>query len=126
MPPMPSLLCRGRFVSAGTKPLIENPTVSVRLRPTWPEPLPMPFEKRADFELSSRRADSQALAATTPALHRTCFSVRVALSTYETAVTLPSELVINSRAMAPVRIVRRPDFIAGKIIAWLEEKADAV
>ena len=41
----------------------------------------MPFEKRADFEFSSSRADSQALAATTTALQRTCFSVRVALST---------------------------------------------
>ena len=41
----------------------------------------MPFEKRADFEFSSSRADSQALAATTTARQRTCFSVRVALST---------------------------------------------
>src|SRR5689334_25181725 len=103
-----------------------KPVESVRLRPTCPEEFASPFENRDDLELSSSRADSHALAATTTALQRTCFSVRVALSTYETAVTLPSPLVISSRAMAPVNIVSRPVFIAGKIIAWLDENAEAV
>ena len=52
--------------------------------------------------------------------------MRVALSTYETAVTLPSPSVISSRAIAPVMTVSLPVFIAGKIIAWLDENADAV
>ena len=54
-----------------------------------PDEFASPFGKRGDFEFSSSRADSQALAATTTARQRICFSVRVALSTYETAVTLP-------------------------------------
>src|SRR3954452_19500919 len=103
-----------------------KPVVSVRFLPTSPDEFAMPFENRGDFEFSSRRADSQALAATTTALQRICFSVRVALSTYDTAVTLPSPLVISSRAIAPVIMVSLPVFMAGKIIAWLDEKADAV
>src|SRR3954463_12472531 len=103
-----------------------KPVVSVRFLPTSPDELAIPFENRGDFELSSSRADSQALAATTTALHRTCFSVRVALSTYETAVILPLPPVISSRAIAPVITVSLPVFIAGKIIAWLEENAEAV
>ena len=34
--------------------------------------------------------------------------------------------MISSRAMAPVKMVSLPVFMAGKIIAWLDEKADAV
>src|SRR3954454_540465 len=104
--------------SAGTKPDMLKPVESVRLRPTCPDEL-------ATFEFSSSRADSQALAATTTALHRTCFSVRVALSTYDTAVILPLP-VTSSRAIAPVITVSLPVFMAGKIIAWLDENADAV
>src|SRR5436190_140939 len=96
-----------------------NPVESVRFRPTCPDEF-------ATFEFSSSRADSHALAATTTALHRTCFSVRVALSTYDTDVTFPLPSVISSRAIAPVITVSRPVFIAGKIIAWLDENADAV
>jgi len=55
--------------------------VSVRLRPTCPELFASPPGNFVDFEFSSRRADSQALAATTTARQRICFSVRVALST---------------------------------------------
>src|ERR1700683_3766969 len=90
-----------------------------------PEVFAMPLGKRGDFEFSSSRADSHALAATTTARQRICCSVRVALSTYETAVTLPEALVISSRAMAPVKTVTLPVFIAGKIIAWLDENAEA-
>src|SRR5271154_1844506 len=90
-----------------------------------PEVFAMPLGKRGDFEFNSKRADSHALAATTTARQRICFSVRVALSTYETAVTLPEASVISSRAIAPVITVSFPVFIAGKIIAWLDEKADA-
>src|ERR1051326_3649886 len=100
MPPMPSLLCRGRPAIAGMKPLMLKPVESVRLRPTCPDEFAIPFEKRDDFELSRSRADSHALAATTTALQRTCFSIRVALSTYDTAVTFPSAFVMSSRAMA--------------------------
>src|SRR5437764_1432954 len=96
-----------------------NPVESVRFLPTCPDEF-------ATFELSSRRADSHALAATTTALQRTCFSVRVALSTYDTAVILPPAPVISSRAIAPVITVSLPVFMAGKIIAWLDENADAV
>src|SRR5690349_23615096 len=126
MPPIPSLLCRGRLARAGTKPLEAWPVVSVRYFPTTSEELPMPLGCWLDLELSSSRADSHALAATTTALQRTCFSLRVALSTYETAVTLPEPSVTSSRAMAPVIRLRRPVFMAGKIMAWLEEKAEAV
>src|SRR5689334_1101783 len=91
-----------------------------------PEELAIPLGKRGDFEFSSRRADSHALAATTTARQRTCRSVRVALSTYDTAVTRPSGPDTSSRAMAPVNTVRRPVFMAGKIMAWLEENAEAV
>src|SRR4029079_3024388 len=98
----------------------------MRYRPTTPDELPRPFVYPGPREFKSSRADSHALAATTTARHRTCFSVRVALSTYDTAVTFPSASVINSRAMAPVTTVSVPDFMAGKIMAWLEEKAEAV
>src|SRR2546422_993964 len=91
-----------------------------------PDSLAIPFGNRGDFELSSRRADSHALAATTTVRQRIFVSVRMALSTYDTAVTLPSASVISSRAMAPVITCSFPVFIAGKIIAWLELKADAV
>src|SRR6185295_3829386 len=91
-----------------------------------PDSFASPFGNRPDFEFSSSRADSHALAATTTLRQRICLSVRVALSTYETAVTFPEASVISSRAIAPVITLRRPVFIAGKIIAWLELNADAV
>src|SRR5882724_3246112 len=91
-----------------------------------PDSLASPFGNRGDVELSSSRADSQALAATTTARQRIFFSERVPFSTYETAVTRPLSSVTSSRAMAPVITRSLPVFIAGKIIAWLEVNADAV
>ena len=57
----------------------------MRYRPTAPEEFASPSGNSADFEFRSRRADSQALAATTNAFALTRFSVRVVLSMYETA-----------------------------------------
>src|SRR5580698_2611669 len=102
------------------------PTESVRYLPTAPEELARPSGNCADFELSSNLADSQALAATTTARALTRFSVRVALSIYETPSALPSLPRITSRAIAPVIIVSLPVFIAGGIITWLELKFEAV
>jgi hypothetical protein len=75
--------------------------------------LASPFGCRVERELSSRRADSQALAASTTIFARTCLSRPVALSTYETPVARPSASVVTSRAIAPVRIVSRPVASAG-------------
>src|ERR1700720_4516159 len=102
------------------------PTESVRYLPTAPEELARPLGNCADFEFSSKRADSQALAAKTTARAFTRFSVRVALSMYETPSALPSLPSSTSRAIAPVTIVSLPVFIAGGIITWLELKFDAV
>src|SRR5258706_1752559 len=102
---------------AGMTPLTAWPTVSVRLRPTCPEPLARPLGNCDDFEFKSRRADSHALAATTTALHLMVFSVRVALSTYDTPLTLPELSTRSSRAIAPLMMLRRPAFITGEIIA---------
>src|SRR5439155_12416607 len=90
------------------------------------EELARPLENRGDLEFSSSRADSHALAATTTARQRIWRSLRVALSTYDTAVTFPELSVRSSRAMAPVKMVSLPGFMAGKIIALLDENADAV
>ena len=67
------------------------------------------------------RADSHALAASTTVRQRICCSLRVALSIYETAVTLPVESVISCRAMAPVNSFTRPVFMAGNTCTWLAE-----
>ena len=100
--------------------------MSVRFLPTWPEPFAMPLGNFVDFEFSSNRADSQALAATTTARQRICFSVLVVLSIYDTAFTRPLSSTNSSRAIALLMIERFPVFIAGKIMAWLDVKAEAV
>jgi hypothetical protein len=79
-----------------------------------------------DLELSKRRVDSQALAATMKARACSRLSSLVALSMYETTATFPSFPTTNSRAIAPVIMVRRPVFSAGGIITWLELKLEAV
>jgi hypothetical protein len=48
-----------------------EPTVSIRYLPTTPEEFARPFGWRGDFELSRRRADSHALAASTTVRQRT-------------------------------------------------------
>src|SRR5580704_7428141 len=102
------------------------PTESVRYLPTAPEELAIPSGNCVDLEFRSSRADSHALAARTTARAFTRFSVRVALSMYETPSALPSDPTKTSRAIAPVTIVSFPVFIAGGIITWLELKFDAV
>src|SRR5437016_4487905 len=110
---MPSESCRGIPTSAGIRAPILKPVLSVRYFPTVPDEFPSPLGWRADFEFSSNRVDSQQLAATTTDRHLTCFSVRVFLSIYDTALTFPSSSVISSRAIALVIRVTLPDFIAG-------------
>src|SRR5580700_5682640 len=102
------------------------PTESVRYLPTAPEELARPLGNCEDFEFRSNRADSHALAARTTARAFTRFSVRVALSMYETPVALPSDPTKTSRAIAPVINVSLPVAIAGGISTWLELKFDAV
>ena len=69
--------------------------------------------KRADFEFSSSRADSHALAASTMIRARTWYSRRSSLLTYETAVASPFSSVTTSRAIAFGRIVSLPVASAG-------------
>src|SRR5580693_2435168 len=126
IPPTPSWLCGGIFSSCGMMPQPPLPTESVRYLPTTPEEFASPLGNCEDFELRSNRADSHALAASTTARAFTRFSVRVALSMYETPCALPSLPRITSRAIAPVTIVSFPVFMAGGIITWLELKFDAV
>ncbi len=76
---------------------------------------------RDERELSSNSADSHALAARITLRHRICFSVRVAVSTYDTALTRIESSVINSRAIALAMTVTLPVFIAGMIWTWLDE-----
>src|ERR1700720_2152238 len=102
------------------------PTESVRYLPTAPEELARPLGNCADFEFSSKRADSHALAARTTARALTRFSVRVALSMYETPSALPSLPTRTSRAIAPVISVSLPVAIAGGSRTWLELKLEAV
>ena len=99
----------------GTLPDNPKPTVSVRYLPTMPPEFPTPCGWRADFEFSSRRADSPELAERTTVRQRTWRSSPVALSMYDTAVTLPDASVTSSRAMALASTVTRPVSIAGKI-----------
>src|SRR5918995_4040872 len=101
--------------SAGTLADMLEPTVSIRYLPTMPDEFASPFGCRDDLELSSRRADSHALAASTTVRQRTCRSLPLVLSMYDTAVTLPASSVISSRAMALAITCTLPVFIAGKI-----------
>src|SRR6476646_4449755 len=94
-------------------PATSVPVVSVRPLPTQPDEFPKPCGKRDDLLLSSSRADSQALAASTTTFARTCLSVRDFLSMYETPVARPSLPTVTSRAMALVISVRLPVFSAG-------------
>lgn len=61
-------------------PAMSVPVVSVRYLPTMPLELARPLGKRDERELSSNRADSQALAARTTTRARRSVSCPVALS----------------------------------------------
>src|SRR5229473_581935 len=119
IPPTPSWLCGGILSRYGNSPQPSLPTESVRYFPTVPEELASPSGNEEDLELSSKRADSHALAARTTARALMRFSVRVALSMYETPSALPSLPSKTSRAIAPVAI-------AGGSRTWLELKLEAV
>ncbi len=80
MPPTPSELYRGVSSSAGMKPWTLSPVESVRYRPTVPLEFASPSGNDADFELRSRRADSQQLADSTTTRARTWCSVIVPVS----------------------------------------------
>src|SRR5262252_6043651 len=90
-----------------------------------PEELASPSGKSVEDVFSNKRADSQALAATTTDLAYTRFSAREALSIYETPLALPFLSTRTSRAIAPVIRVRRPVFCAGGMSTWLELKLEA-
>src|SRR5712671_5552883 len=126
IPPTPSWLCGGILSRYGNSPQPSLPTESVRYLPTVPEEFATPSGNSEDLELSSKRADSHALAATTTARALSRFSERVALSIYETPSAFPSLPTIISRAIAPVISVSLPVFIAGGSSTWLELKLEAV
>src|SRR5688572_15708267 len=104
------------------KPRTLVPVVSVRYLPTTPLELPRPCGNRDDFELSSSRAVSQALAAITTIRPRAWFSPPVVLSIYATPVARPSSPTVTSRAMAFVTMVRRLVASAGGISTDGDEK----
>src|SRR4029079_13600170 len=96
---------------AGTVADMLKPTVSIRYRPTLPDEFASPCGCRDDFEFRSKRADSHALAASTTVRQRTCFSLPLVLSMYDTAVTLPLASVTSSRAIALAMTWTFPVFI---------------
>jgi hypothetical protein len=73
-PPTPSSLCGTWSSSFGMKPATSVPVVSVMYLPTVPLELASPSGNCAERELSSRRAVSSALAASTTIFARTCRS----------------------------------------------------
>src|SRR5437762_2686518 len=81
-----AVFVRNHFAAAGeadegaVKLAPAAPTVSIKYLPTKPEEFARPFGCRGLLELSSSRADSQALAASTTTLPRTWTSLRVFLS----------------------------------------------
>ena len=104
------------------KPATSLPVVSVMSLPTCPLPLARPCGKRADFELSSSRADSQALAASTTTRALRCLSLPSFLSMYATPVARPRSSTVTSRAMALVISVMRPVAWAGGSSTLVLEK----
>src|SRR5262245_28519500 len=94
-------------------PLASVPVVSVRYLPTTPLEFASPCGNFADFELSSNRAVSHALAAITTMRPRTWFSRPVALSMYDTPLARPLSSTVTSRAIALGTMVRRPVASAG-------------
>ncbi len=94
-------------------PETSAPVVSVRYLPTMPLELASPFGNLVDLELSRSRALSIALAASTTTFARTCSSVLVFLSMYDTPFASPSAPTVTSRAIALVMSVSLPVASAG-------------
>jgi hypothetical protein len=97
------------------KPETSVPVVSVMYLPAVPLEFASPCGKSDDFELSSRRADSSALAASTTIFPSTWRSSPEFLSTYDTPVARPSLPIVTSRAIALVISVSFPVASAGAI-----------
>src|SRR5262249_24645855 len=108
-----SSLCGTLLAIFGMYPRTVKPVESVRYRPTTPLELASPVGNRVDFELSSRRADSHALAASTTMRARIWYSRLSCVFTYEMPVARPASLVVTERAMAFVIIFSRPVRSAG-------------
>ena len=123
---MPSSLCAGMSSSFGMKPPTDRPVESVRFFPSWPLEFDSPFGCRDDLEFNIRRADSQALAASTTALARTVYSWPSAVFTYDTPVASPLVSVSTSRAIAPVMIFSLPVARAGGRKTDVDEKFECV
>ena len=95
------------------KPETSLPVVSVMYLPTTPLELASPCGNIDDLELSSSRADSNALAARTTTRAATWRSSPLALSMYDTPVARPSRPTVTSRAIELVSSVSRPVASAG-------------
>ena len=113
-------------ISFGMNPATSVPVVSVRYLPTTPLELASPWGNFDDFELSSSRADSHALAASTTTLAWTCWSVPLVLSMNDTPLARPSLPRVTSRAMALVRSVSLPVLRAGPMRTLVDEKLELV
>ena len=108
------------------KPPTSVPVVSVRYLPTTPLELASPCGNCGDVELSRIRADSQALAASTTTRARTCWSLPVLVSMYDTPVARPWAFTVTSRAIALVMMRRRFVRCAGKSRTLGDEKFELV
>ena len=117
---MPSLLCRGMPASAGTKPRMLKP---VRVRQIASD-LPRRVRATLRIEQQPRRFARARRHHHRLAPHLLLGARR--LIDIRNGGDLAVAAVISSRAIAPVITVSLPVFIAGKIIAWLDENADAV
>ena len=108
--------CCERACPAGTArwPTTEA-TVSVRYLPTMPPELPRPLRMARRLRVEQQPGRLARAAESTTVRQRTWRSSPVALSMYDTAVTLPEASVTSSRAMALASTVTRPVSIAGKI-----------
>src|SRR2546423_7234506 len=110
----------------GTNPETSVPVVSVRYLPTVPLPLASPLGNEDDFELSSSRDDSHALAATTTTRASTWCSLPSLMSMYVTPLARAFLSTVTSRAMALVSRVSFPVWSAGAISTFVEEKFEFV
>src|SRR5216684_7484874 len=122
IPPTPSWLWGTWSIIFGMNPPTSVPVVSVMYLPTVPLAFARPLGERDDRELSSSRADSNALAASTTTLARTWRSVPVVLSTYATPLARPLGSTKTSRAMALVTRVSLPVARAGAMRTLVDVK----
>ncbi len=102
------------------------PVVSVRYLPTVPLPFASPFGNDGDFELSSRREVSQALAASTTTWASIWRSLPSVVSMYVTPLAFPVRSSVTSRAIAFVFSVSFPVRSAGAIKTFVDEKFEFV